>query len=673
MRKNLFTRSVLVLLFLMDNFGVQGVSGSAPAPELKPGMEETRISAALTYAAMSIELSTPTHKVIEFDAGDSPEKTPASTAQEIPQLVLTRNGVLTPPYERTLDIVANNIPISAPGAFVMLTIFTQHQDPDYEGKNGRKVQVWQETRFIPQASQIPSGMRAHFQVTFDRDIQIGDKSTQTPTDYFQYQISIIDSTGVAQYSRTENYAFLMENQWRVPLPKLLEAEPDAAPDHLLVYYYDMIPFQADLKKRSTRISRQNVDRYIQTELIPAMVNAMQVQSNAWGFVWYPEWKNSRREEDAKTLSVALGERGIWFHGRAPSLGHSMISIRVDGSAGEYDSLTEGIMSVFHHELFHNLQRNIDLHFGNHGDVSGMDNAWMMFSEGTAVLASLVGQPQAQFNPESAYRSYMKRANAFIGFDGAVGGGLNKSYEEIPYHTAIYWRFLYEKCGGLKNGIEDPAIGMKVIRSILETLYSGKVVDIHASNHWTENLPRILDHVLAEADCPFHTYKASLSEFAHSIYLLRLANGRCGAIIHENCGFNDPYSLYNTPPVEHALMNAKPANFINGNIATSYGIDFIELTPDSNPNGQSFRIVFDTTSDSNADYLVQLVMLKSTTSKPILVKESSLLATANGEVVFETGGINLQEVDCLGLIIIRTDANEQQDANGSYTIQVLKQN
>ena len=670
MRSKHLPYSLLILIFLLNNFGIQQVSSSAPDLEVRPGFVETRNFAALTYSNMLVELDTPAYELIEFERGET--ETTTTETRKIPHLVLNRNGVLTPSYERTLNIVVSHMPVSAPGIFVKLIIFTQHKDPDYESRDGQRIQVWNEIRFIPQTSQNPQDMTINFHITFDRLTKFDYQTIAMPTDYFQYRLTIVDVNDIVKFNHNENYAFLMENQWRVPLPRLMEAESGSAPERLLIYYCDMIPFQADKKNPFTRILRQYVDRYIQTELLPAMIEALQMQSNDWGFVWYPEWRNYRRDENPKTLSIALGEYSVWFHGQAPSLGHSMISIRVDGSVGEYDNLTDGLMSIFHHELFHNLQRNIDLHFGGNGDVSGMDQAWIMFSEGTAVLASSVGQPQVQIGPESASRGYMKRANAFIGSDGVFYGGLNKSYEKIPYYTALYWRFLYEKCGGINNGIEDSTAGMKVIHNVLETLYSGEIVDIHASNYWTEMLPRILDHALAESACPFHDYESSLSEFARSIYSLRLANGRCNSVVHHDCGFYDPYSLYNMPPVEHALITARPAKYINGNIATSYGIDFIELTPDLNPKGQSFQIVFDRSSASNADFTVQLVMIKSSESKEILVKESNLLTTANGRITFETGEINLNEIDCLGLIIIRTDANEIHDARGSYTVQVLRQ-
>jgi len=676
MRKSNLTRSLLIFFFLMNTFGIRSASGSAPEPEPEAEVKENwEASPASTYSSMSVELSTPTHQVIQFNAGEQirKEEKPAQEVREIPHLVLKRNGVLTPGYERTLDIVANNVPVYAPGIRVTLTISTQHQDPDQQGKDSNRVQVWREEQFVPYTIQTQQGVRLSFSVTFDRNTILDDKPVTTPTDYFRYQISVIDVNGNLRQSYTQDFAFLMENHWRVPLPKLLETEPGSAPDELLVYYYDMIPFQADRRDPVTQIPRQDVGRYVQVELIPAMVQAIQTQSNDWGFAWHPEWRNFRRDEDPKTLSVALGEYGVWFHGKAPSLGHSMISIRVDGSAGEYDNLKDGIMSIFHHELFHNQQRSINLHFSGDANVAGKNEAWKMFSEGTAVLASSVGQSQVQFEQTSIARSYMKRADAFIGADGVFGGGLNKSYETIPYHTATYWRFLFEKCGGL----EDAATGMSVIRTVLETLYKGEVVNIHNSTAVIESMPIIMDRVLAQSpSCPFSNYEESLLDFAHTIYMLRLENGRCDTVSDNNCGFYDPNLLYTTPPVESAYIAESPITFINGKIPSSFGMDFIEVELGSVTNDKLVRVSIAKSSSSKAEFAVEVVMVKTqgvssnVDAKPVLVGELPASDMGNGHYVFDINNINLSQYDCLSLIITRIDTSEKTDSNGSYTVQIM---
>jgi hypothetical protein len=675
MRSNVLSRSLLVLLFLLNTLGIRVVSSIAP--EAKPETRESwEASPASTYSGMSVELSTPTRNVIRFNASEETgqTETPAQEIREIPHLVLKRNGVLTPGYERTLEIEVNNVPVHAPGIHVNLAITTQHRDPDHEGKEGGTILVWRDREFVPHTSMTQQGVKIRFPVTFNKTMELGESSIPTPTDYFQYQITITDMNGNLRQSHTERYAFLMENQWRAPLSRLLETEPDSAPDRLLVYYYDMIPFQADLRDPLTQIPRQDVDRYIQTELVPAMVEAIRTQTNDWGFAWYPEWRNFRRDEDPKTLSVALGEYGVWFHGEAPTLGHSMISIRVDGSAGEYDSLTDGIMSVFHHELFHNHQRNISLHFNGDGNVAGRDEAWMIFSEGTAVLASSVGQPEVQFEQTSAMRSYMKRAASYIGVDGLFGGGLNKSYATIPYHTAAYWRFLYEKCGGL----EDTAAGMSAIRIVLKTLYEGEVVDVHASANSIESLPAVMDRALSQASsCPFNNHSESLAEFARTIYMLRLEDGRCLGHGDTDCGLFDPNSLYPVPPVERMAVTNSPVMFVSGNIPSSFGIDFVELGLEKVTDGKSLMIRFAQPSVSLAEFKVSVALFKSAEStsrstSPGLIVEAEFEIDDNGNMNFEIDRIDLNEFDTIGLIIVRTDPNENLDATGSYTVQVTIQ-
>jgi hypothetical protein len=663
MNKNLLAHSLLLLFVLLNNVGIQDVSSNAPEPETE---QASKPSPALITTDMDVELSTPTRKVITFISEDQ-EGLPASENHKIPHLVLKRNGVLTPGYERTLEIAANNVPVYAPGVYAELKITTQHGEPGKEESNDGII-IWREKQLIPYTSSTQQEVRINFTATFNRTTKHGKKSILTPTDYFKYQISIFDMNGILRQSHTEEFAFLMENQWRTPLPQLLETEHGAAPNHLLVYYYDMIPFQSDMRDPASQIPRLDVERYIQTELIPALSDAIQTQSNVWELPWYPEWRNFRRDEDPKTLSVALGEYGIWFHGEAPSLGHSMISIRVDGSVGEYDNITDGLMSIFHHELFHNYQRNIALHFSGQASIAGQNEAWKMFSEGTAVLASSVGQPQIQFERVSVSRSYLKRANSFVGSDGVFDGGLNKSYKDIPYQTATYWRYLYEKCGGMTSQGEDPAGGMKVIRSVLETLYKGDLVEPYTSTDSVESMPAIMDHVLANsAYCPFHSYDESLSQFANAIYMLRLEDGRCLTPDEPlACGFYDPNGLYTSPPAQKESIGKQPITYIGGDIRASFGIDIIEISLSQITNGQSIAILFDRTSNSNAEFVIEVIKLRSDNQ----IGPPEFLDAKNGHALIDINSIDTGEFDRIGLVITRIDPMEKQNDSGGYTIRAL---
>ena len=484
-------------------------------------------------------------------------------------------------------------------------------------------------------------------------------------------MNLSDANGKLLRTFEQPYAFLLENQWQVSLPKVLEATPGAAPQELILYFYDMVPFQSSFRDPESRIPRQDVERYIQTELIPAMVKAFRVQTDVWDMPWYEEWSNSRSEEAPKTLSVALNEYGTWFHGAAPSLGHAMISIRVDGSFGEYDSLTDGIMSVFHHELFHNQQRNISLHFGAKGNISGEDRAWELFSEGTAVLASLVGQPSVQMASSTLPRSYLKRANAFIGSDGIFPGGLNMSYTEIPYHTALYWRYLYEQCGGITDGQENPAAGMQIIRQVLETMYSGEIADINSSTSAVQVLPRILDVALYRTPtCPFHSYEESLVHFMRAIYQLRRADGRCLGGSSSECGFFDPNRLYSIPGEESYTIFMDGRTNINGSIRSSFGVDLVRLSAGPDLEGKSLRIVFKSVSNPDFTYNVELwdqSQTRASAGRPRVSKQTS---PATPVIVVDK--LDMEDLPNLALVITRTDTNEDVHQPGEYVIQVIVQ-
>jgi hypothetical protein len=401
-----------------------------------------------------------------------------------------------------------------------------------------------------------------------------------------------------------------------------------------------------------------------------MVDAFETQANLWQLPWYSEWSNFRREEDPKTLSVALGEKGTWFHGEAASLGHAMISIRVDGVFGDYANLTDGIMSVFHHELFHNQQRNISFHFGSRGNISGLDDAWQSFSEGTAVLASSVGQPTAQLEPSARMRSYLKRANGFLGSEGMQGGSLNKSYKSVPYQTAIYWRFLYEHCGGLEHGRENPAAGMRVIRKALETLYQGDVVDINSSADLAGALPHVLDIAVKNTpSCEFDSYEESLIQFAKAIYMLRLENGRCtSASDMSSCGLYDPYHLYQTPNAESYQITADSVTKINDSIPSSYGIDLLELKLDPTASNRSLKIIFQNTSDPQDRFNIEVWKmdtqgLRSSASEPVSIQ------TENGYAVMDIDRSGKETSNIIGLVITRLDPYEDIDASGEYKIEI----
>lgn len=670
MWKNLLTNLLIGILLLQGSMPL-----STPTAENNqnhsPALKENPVAPASAEMKVSIRSTDKSSILFKTQNGRRVEQN-QTIKRELPHLVLKRNGFLTPGYERTLQITVSEMDIPASGAFVILRIETQHGDPDLSDGEENRIQVWQDAIEV-----FDSGDASFlkFTVRFDEFTQSQGQIILTPTDYFRTRITVIGLNGEQIKETVTEFAFLMENQWQVPLPALEEKSVGSAPERLSVYFCDMFPFVMNPLSPDGRLQRHEVEQYIHVQLIPEIVEALRTQTNAWGFPWYAEWANHRDGEDPKLLSVALTNGDTWYHGPAPSRGHAQISIRVDGSMMEYDSLTDGIMSTFHHELFHNLQRNISLHFGGHADIDGREDAWEVISEGTAVLASSVAQPQVQFERSLGWRSYLSRAKGFIGDEGANGGDLNRSYEEITYHSAIYWRFLYEQCGGMKYGKEDPAAGMKVIRTTLETLYTAEVADVTENTNIVGELPQLMDRVFEKEDtCPFRDYADSMEKFSRAIYAIKLENGRCiKPGLPRACGFYDPNHLYPLPPAQ--TFNLKSTSqTIRGEVSSSYGIDFVDVLFDDERNGQSLSIEFAKAPGADTRFSVQAVpiqVLEDDAQQPAYFVQQGTVEflveeTNRGSTVHKISVTNYENIDGVGLIMIRLDGNEESE-DGEYTL------
>jgi hypothetical protein len=421
-----------------------------------------------------------------------------------------------------------------------------------------------------------------------------------------------------------------------------------------------------------------VEGYIRAELIPAMAEAYRVQTDIWGFPWYEEWTSYRPGPDAERLSVALTDGETWFHDEAPRQGHAGISLNVSQGKVEYDTLTDGLMSIFHHELFHSHQRNIHQRYGGDGRVGGAKNAWDFFAEGTAVLASAVGQRDVEFSQTQGLRAYTFNARVFLGRAGRSPGDLNKSYEQMyPYDAVAYWRFLYEHCGGMSDQVEDPAAGMQVIRQALNVLYASDVVDIGASTDLVAKMPAIMTQALEDSPCPFRTYEDSLQAFAGTIYALRLEEGRCTAPgFPRGCGFYDPQGLYTDPPHSTILYAGEAMTYTKfsqpypAGIPSSFGIDLVDVTLDPSLGGQSLTLEFHGAREGEAAFAVQVwnLLLPGDGSRPRPASAETLMTKhPDGHLFYAIPAINTAKCNGLGLAITRIDARESSDPEGAYTV------
>ena len=395
---------------------------------------------ALVLLALTLQIVSVGASTAESGSGSSASQTtsvPVASLQAASGATIrfkTQNGALTDPDERTLIVELIGIQVPPMGVTVTLDVVTQHADPDAGGDPNEGIPVWHASRWITNTQAgttavfTQTGVTLVFTHTFTERVVSGGETVATPTDYFQVEIAVFDAHHAATNPRHRlgsEYTFLMESQSIARLPEVREESPGAAPDELIVYYCDMIPFQSD-DDSSTRLLRADIPDYVHTELLPAMVEAFRVQSDVWGFPWLQAWTSYRTEEEPGRLSVALTDGGTWFHGRALASGHSGISINVSNrhNAPDYGTLTDAIVSTFYHELFHNHQRGISQDGGGDGQVGGEKAAWQFFSEGTAELASWVGQPTVQFTQTIGARCNVSNANCF----SAVNS--NSSYETM---------------------------------------------------------------------------------------------------------------------------------------------------------------------------------------------------------------------------------------------------
>jgi hypothetical protein len=632
---------------------------------------------AQSDAVATVSLRAASGATISFTAwnGQTVDGVPPET-RELSQLVLYRNGALTDPEERTLLVEVSNLEVPPAGLTVTFELETVHGDPDPGNNSGQRIPMWRETGHIANTSGVTrTNVTATFVHEFGGTVVSGTQAIATPTDYVRYEVTVVDGDDQGSHRTrqlSEEYALLVENQWVAPLPDVVEEAPGAAPDELIVYYCDMFPFRRSAHEPETWLPRDEVTGYVGTELVPRMVEAFGVQSNEWGFAWHEAWTSYRGEE---RLSVALTDWRTWFHGAAPSGGHSAISLTVTGgNNASFATLTDGLLSTFHHELFHNLQRSMLLQGGGEGHVGGAEGAWQFFSEGTAVLAASVGQPRGQFDQALPARTYMGYANGFVWRGSGREGGLNIAYRDMdPYQAAIYWRFLYEQCGGGEG--QGAAAGMQIIRRALTVLYSGQVVDIRSSVDLVAALPEIMDRALPGSSCPFQTYEDSLIAFARAIRALDWAQGRCvEPSSPAGCGFYDPHSQYYKPPVS-TISYAGTAYTYQDQIGTSFGIDLLDVQIEASAAGEPLMLEFHSPAGSNAVFGVEVWQLPAPAEAgarqriltEIIYGEALMPMDAHGSLSYVIPTACTSAPYTLSLIITRVDAWEALDPTGEYSI------
>jgi hypothetical protein len=556
----------------------------------------------------------------------------------LPHLVLRRNGAPAPPPERTLKVSIAGIPAEYPELYLTFTLETQHGDPDRGSREKERIKVWEKTILLQ--PEVLTTTVTELEILFHPHIYEAGQIVRTPTDYYRYEITLRTAKGADTplLSFIREYAFLLENQWIVPLGSDTRLSQNKGLTEFAIYYADMFPYGTNYSFPKTRLYRSEVETFISSELLPAVLEAVHLQTVIWGFSWHEEWTSYRSGEQPGRLSIALFKEDVWFHGQ--SYHNANISLGPGLYVGDYAGLLDGLMATFHHELFHNLQKSIYQSMGGDGNVSGLDHAWAYFAEGTAELATSVGQADVQMKGEWGRRAYHWHVKNFLGKEGITDGNMKTSIGALhPYQAVLYWRYIYEQCGGISGEVEDPPKGMEVIRFTLETLYSGEIVDITSSTDLVGYLPQIMDRVFEETlTCPFRTYKESLLALSRAIFLLKVEGGRCPASGQANeCGFFDPEGVYPNPPIRSASWSSIPVEETAGSL---------EITG-SLPKGYTSELIEVVFEDKGEFSLLEVVLTHPT------------------RVEFGLQIIPLP--DGLGIIVTRLDANEGDASRGEYSL------
>ena len=616
--------------------------------------------------SLSIDLTASSGATIEFRTqngqaiGDIPPE-----IKQIPHLVLHRNGELTAPDERAITLAVRVPEVPVAGITLTLAIETQHNDPD-GGTDAARIQVWQTSRRVANPGSHPlRDVTETFAVTFGPSIAADGATIPTPTDYFRVLVTI-DGADTQHGHLSENHAFLMETEVIADLAGLAEATPGAAPDALIVRFCDMVPFRHTGPSGLEQLRRSEIPAYVRNTLVPQMVEAVRVETNVWGFPWHEAWR-AFFPKDGENLCVSLGDGETWYHGLSPQDAHAGIAFNVgrDIAGTTYESLTDQLVSGFYHELFHNLQRDLALHYGGHGDVAGVEGVWHFFYEGSAAAAASVGMPHLELAMQDGVGHYLLNANRYL-VGGSSAGGLNTAISEAGlYVSAPYWRFLAEQCGG-----------MQVVREALIALYSGDVVDIRSGTDAAGAVPDVLDQALAAAGCPFTSFEESRLGFAQAIYSLRVSPGRCETPADPDCeGLLDPAGRYAVPPVASITFSGEPVTFSPAmqpepaGIPSSFGIDYIEINVDRTVTGRSITIEI-TGKPGAATELSALVWTMAVEgSEATPIADAKQMSVDGDHLLITTPSLDWRAVQRLALILIRTDAQEAADPVGAYTVRI----
>lgn len=607
--------------------------------------------------------------------GEPKNNTPASE-RDIPHLVLFKNGKLTEPASRTVFIDLDWQLARNRRAALDLVLETQNGNPDAGGGAVNRLAAWQTRVSLPAASLL-SGKSGSLRLayTFPAEWSLdGTESSPTPTGY--YRLKIVASSPGEKGKTTiyeQDYALLLENQIRVPL-----VQPDGhapGPQALVVYFTDMTPFQINSYGLHNRIPRAAVNAYVEYALVPGMQEILQLLNEEWGFTWHPAWRSFREGDEKNLLTVALTDEEVWYHGPAPEGGFGLISINVHQlKLRNYNNTTEWILSIFGHELFHNLQRSLNLESGATGDIEGRQDAWEIVTEGSAMLIEALTREELNFSPGLSDDPYSYHMRSFVHSLETNNSTAKASYRNIsPYDLVVYWRFLYDQC---RQGLaSDAATGerLEFLRTLLRELYSDLSLLESTREELPQNFESLMDRVFASyPHCPYTSYQESLASFARILYTLRAEPpGQDTSITPAVYSVPDP----GRPPPDAvpsaALLDYRGLPLIyTDQIASSYGIDFIEIALSGEADGP-LNVEFQCLSSDTAQYQLQVVQDPGADGEVGGARQVIFTGytAENGQLHFLLEGLDPALASRLGVIITRVDSRELEDTTGSYQLDI----
>ncbi len=628
----------------------------------------------------SLEMTSAGGKLIEFRTYNGEEsKNHRVEIRQIPHLVLLRNGELTSPDERSLSVVLRDFKLPGSAEAIDIIVETQNGDPDAGGGAMNRIQVKKSRINLDANDKARDQLRG---LSFS--YILGSKSEQEPADlestpsgYYRVAVRAVETKNGEERSiplYDQDYAFLLESQWVVDLPLEIGVPAGAGPRQLVIYYTDMTPFQSDTFTVEGRLPRQAVNSYIETIVAPGMLAIIKQEAINWRFPWSSAWRGYRPGEDYQRISVALTDQKEWFHGRAPKGGFATLSINVHQfDLQTYVDVTDWIYSIFSHELFHNVQRNMNLLNNGDGEPEGSQHAWKVVTEGTALLIESLMRSYFGTLSNNGNDPYLARLRTYLTGSMPNSSNLNTSITQLsPYEMVVYWRFLYNNCQPAIGESDNFDQGLGIIRQTLETLYTDHEILDDSLDNVPLDFAKLMDRVFANSQlCKYTTYRESLASFARSLYALRYEEQDCSGM--NEAGECLEEATTPAPPAIELVYTGEPLT-IEDRISSSYGMDFYEISlPDVDP--EAVQLDFICLTGDVAAYQVELITLSSQiqVGDALVPSRLSREAAAGVPIRATTPYPEDENITKLGVVITRVDPNENADPIGGYRLTIAIDN